>query len=132
MPFSKFLRIWSSFLSILLASKYLQLNLKFRVVLRSLSMGLIPTVLPPPLLDVIDGRSPTEFILFDQRQKYFGLAQNNYGISSKTLIFALSKSFRSWPSLFSTYRRTDPECKWGMIDIRITYLDERLTTITWA
>ena len=99
-------------------------------------MGLIPTVLPPPLLDVIDGRSPTEFILFDQRQKYFikyyGLAQNNYGISSETLIFALSKSFRSWPSLFSTFRRTDPECKWEMIDIRITYLDERLTTIKWA
>ena len=44
-PFCEFLQIWSSFLSIQLASKYLQPNFEIQGVLRSLSTALIPTVL---------------------------------------------------------------------------------------
>ena len=47
-PFGEFLRIWSLSLSILLALKYLQPNFEVRSMLRSLSMGLISTVLLQP------------------------------------------------------------------------------------
>ena len=43
--FCNFLRIWNSFLLISLASKYLQPNFEVWGVLRSLSTGLIPTVI---------------------------------------------------------------------------------------
>ena len=49
--FCEFLRIWSSFLSILLASKYLQPNFEVRGVLRSLSTGLIHTVIGHVMLN---------------------------------------------------------------------------------
>ena len=44
-PFCEFLRIWSSFLSRLLCSKYLQSNFDVPGSLRSLSTGLTSTVL---------------------------------------------------------------------------------------
>ena len=45
MPFFALVPIWSSFLSILLCSKYLQSNFEVPGPLRSISLGLIPTVL---------------------------------------------------------------------------------------
>ena len=45
MPFCQLVRIWSLFLSILLAQKYLQPNFEVQGVSGSLSLGLIPTVL---------------------------------------------------------------------------------------
>ena len=44
-PFCELVRIWSSFLSILLCSNYLQYNFEVPGPLRSISLGLIPTVL---------------------------------------------------------------------------------------
>ena len=49
-------QIWSSFLSILLCSKYLQSNFEFPGPLRSLSLGLIPTVIDGALLSQFLGR----------------------------------------------------------------------------
>ena len=43
-PFCELVRIWSSFLSILLCSKYLQSNFEVPGPCGSLSLGLIPTV----------------------------------------------------------------------------------------
>ena len=45
-PFCELVRIWSSFLSILLCSKYLQSNFEVPGPLRSLSWGLTYTVIP--------------------------------------------------------------------------------------
>ena len=45
LPFCQFVRIWSLFLSILIALKYLQPNFEVWCVNGSLSVGLIPTVL---------------------------------------------------------------------------------------
>ena len=44
-PFCELVRIWSSFLSILFCSKYFQSNFEVPALSRSLSLGLIPTVL---------------------------------------------------------------------------------------
>ena len=44
-PFCELVRIWSSFLSILLCSNYIQSNFEVPCPLRSISLGLIPTVL---------------------------------------------------------------------------------------
>ena len=43
-PFCQLVQIWSLFLSILLASKYLQPNFEVQGVKGSLSVGLIPSV----------------------------------------------------------------------------------------
>ena len=45
MPFCELVPIWSSFLSILLCSKYLQSNFEVPGPSHSISLGLIPTVL---------------------------------------------------------------------------------------
>ena len=53
MPLCKFLRIWSSFLSILLCSKYLQSNFEVPGPLRSLSWGLSFNVIVTIFLNLL-------------------------------------------------------------------------------
>ena len=63
-PFWELVRIWSSFLSILLCSKYLQSNFEVPGPLRSLSLGLIPTVIAAIFHKWFEIRSEVAFFLY--------------------------------------------------------------------